>query len=66
MEVCRERDTKGQYEKADSGEYRSFPGVSAEYEDPQQPDLVLNAADTSIDACAEAVIELLKDRGFIK
>ena len=66
VEVCRERDTKGQYEKADSGEYRSFPGVSAEYEDPQQPDLVLNGADTSIDACAEAVIDLLKDRGFTK
>lgn len=66
VEVCRERDTKGQYAKADSGEYGSFPGVSADYESPASPDLVVNAADSSVDQCADAIIELLRERSLIK
>ena len=66
VEVCGERDTKGQYDKADSGEYQSFPGVSANYETPVEPDLVLNAAESTVDQCADAVIELLRKRELIK
>ena len=66
VEVCRQRDTKGQYAKADSGEYGSFPGVSADYEPPVKPDLVVNAAESSVDQCADAIIELLKERTLIK
>ncbi|MGI9470251.1 MAG: sulfate adenylyltransferase subunit CysN [Rubripirellula sp.] len=66
IEVCRERDTKGQYQKADQGELRNFPGVTATYEDPSAPDLVLNGAEQSIDGCADAVIELLRSKGMIK
>lgn len=66
LEVCRERDTKGQYKLADEGELPNFPGVTAKYEIPENPDLVLNAADQSIDACADAVIELLRSKQIIK
>ena len=66
VEVCRTRDTKGQYEKADTGEYGSFPGVSADYEIPVEPDLVVNAADSSVDQCADAIIELLREREMIR
>lgn len=66
VEVCRERDTKGQYEKADAGELRNFPGVTADYEAPASPDLVLNGAEQSIDDCADAVIELLQTKSIIK
>lgn len=66
IELCRERDRKGQYQKADAGELRNFPGVTADYEAPPNPDLVVNAADQSIDQCADAVIELLRSKGMIK
>ncbi len=66
IEVCRQRDTKGQYAKADAGELLNFPGVTADYEPPSNPDLTINAAETSIEKCAEAVIELLRSGGFIK
>ncbi|MDA7864928.1 sulfate adenylyltransferase subunit CysN [bacterium] len=66
LETCRERDTKGQYKMADEGELPNFPGVTAKYEAPSNPDLVLNAADQSIDACADAVIELLRSKQIIK
>lgn len=66
LETCRERDTKGQYKMADEGELPNFPGVTAKYENPSNPDLVLNAAEQSIDACADAVIELLRTKQIIK
>lgn len=66
LEVCRERDTKGQYKLADEGELPNFPGVTAKYEAPANPDLVLNAAEQSIDTCADAVIELLRSKQIIK
>ena len=66
VEVCRERDTKGQYEKADAGELRNFPGVTANYEPPVAPDLTIDASTQSIDQCVDAIIELLKSKEFIK
>ncbi len=66
LEVCRERDTKGQYAKADAGELLNFPGVTAAYEAPENPDLIINAAEQTVDECADAVIELLRVKGIIK
>jgi bifunctional enzyme CysN/CysC len=66
IEVCRERDTKGQYAKADAGELPNFPGVTAEYEVPQNADLVIDASEQSIDQCAEAIIEQLRSKAIIK
>jgi bifunctional enzyme CysN/CysC len=66
VDVCRQRDTKGQYAKADAGELRNFPGVTATYEAPADPDLVIDASDRSIDQCADAVIELLRSKRMIK
>lgn len=66
VDVCRQRDTKGQYAKADAGELRNFPGVTANYEHPSRPDLVLDASELSIDHCADEVIGLLREKGFIK
>lgn len=66
IEVCRARDTKGQYAKADAGELSNFPGVTAIYEPPTEPDLVLDASRDSIDACAEKVVQLLIEKGFVR
>lgn len=66
LAICRERDAKGQYAKADAGELLNFPGVTAEYEPPTSPDLVVDLSESSVGACADAVIELLKTRGFVK
>jgi bifunctional enzyme CysN/CysC len=66
VDVCRQRDTKGQYAKADQGELRNFPGVTAPYETPASPDLEIDASDRSIDQCADAVIELLRSKGMMK
>lgn len=43
LEVCESRDPKGLYRKARSGEIQNFTGISAPYEAPQNPDLILPA-----------------------
>ncbi|HBJ37650.1 MAG TPA: bifunctional sulfate adenylyltransferase subunit 1/adenylylsulfate kinase [Planctomycetaceae bacterium] len=66
IEICRTRDTKGQYAKADSGELTNFPGVTGIYERPTEPDLVLDAGKDSIEKCADAIIAMLKEKQYIR
>ena len=66
IELCRQRDTSGQYVDADAGKLKEFSGVTAPYEVPETPDLVLKTADQSIDDCATAVIQLLTEKGFLR
>ena len=65
VEVCRERDTQGQYALADSGELPNFPGVTAPYEAPESPDLVVPTHELTIDACVDQLIALLENKGII-
>jgi bifunctional enzyme CysN/CysC len=64
-EVCRQRDTEGHYALADSGQIANFPGVSAPYEEPAKPDLVLPTHQLAVDACVERIIALLRSRKVI-
>jgi bifunctional enzyme CysN/CysC len=65
LEVCRARDPEGLYAKADEGEIANFPGVSAPYEPPAQPDLVLRTAEAPVDECVSQIIQVLRGRGMI-
>ncbi|HUP79065.1 MAG TPA: sulfate adenylyltransferase subunit CysN [Pirellula sp.] len=64
--VCRQRDTKGHYAAAEAGKLPNFPGVSAVYELPEEPNLVLDTGDLSVDECVSAVLELLKANQIIR
>jgi bifunctional enzyme CysN/CysC len=66
VEVCRQRDVDGHYRLADTGEIAMFPGVSAPYEAPSNPDLVLHTARQSIDECVDAILALLEQRGVLQ
>jgi bifunctional enzyme CysN/CysC len=59
VDVCRQRDSEGQYDRADRGEILNFPGVSSAYEEPESPDLILPAHEWTVDQCVEAVLQLL-------
>ena len=65
LEVCRQRDTEGHYLLADAGEMKHFPGVSAPYEAPLNPDLVLPTDQWPVAKCVDALLKLLGDRGAI-
>ncbi len=65
LEVCVERDVKGMYEKAFAGEIENFTGVSDPYEEPVNPDLVLNTHLETPEESAAIAIAFLEERGYI-
>lgn len=65
IEVCRQRDQEGHYARADAGEIANVPGVSAVYEPPIAPDLVLPTDQLPLDECVARVIALLESHGVI-
>ena len=65
IEVCRKRDTDGHYALADSGEMANFPGVTAPYEPPAKPDLVLPTHEWPVAKCVDALVALLESRGIL-
>jgi bifunctional enzyme CysN/CysC len=65
LEVCRQRDTDGHYKLADTGELTNFPGVSAPYEPPAKPDLVLPTHEWPVGKCVDAIVSLLDSRGVV-
>jgi adenylyl-sulfate kinase len=64
LAVCEERDPKGLYKRARAGEIPSFTGVSAPYEAPPRPDLILRTAEEGVDACVGRLLRMLRDRGL--
>lgn len=65
VEVCMERDVKGMYEKALSGEIRNFTGVDDPYEEPEDPELILDTDKDDIEECARKVIVKLRELEYI-
>jgi len=65
VDVCERRDPKGHYQRAREGKIRDFTGVSAPYEEPSDPELVLDTANISIDDSVAQVLALLRSRDII-
>jgi len=65
LAVCEERDPKGLYKKARTGEILEFTGISSPYEEPDDPELILDTANNTIETCVEQVVKCLKARGII-
>ncbi len=66
LDVCRTRDPRGVYARADAGELGDFPGVSAPYEPPVDADLVIDTSTQSVEAGVDAVLALLDARGVVR
>ncbi len=65
LEVCEQRDVKGLYQKARAGEIPEFTGISAPYEAPEKPELVLKTAEASLEECVGRVLTDLQKRGIV-
>ena len=63
---CERRDPKGMYKKAKAGQIRDFTGVSAIYEEPEHPDIVLETDKLSIEDCVQALLNFLVQNDYIK
>jgi adenylyl-sulfate kinase len=65
VEACAERDVKGLYKKAFAGEIKEFTGVSDPYEEPLNPEIVLETEDETPEESAAKIIAYLEERELI-
>ncbi len=66
LKTCEERDPKGLYKKALAGEIKEFTGISAPYEEPLNPELVINTTEeTDIDKNADKVVKYLMSNDYL-
>ena len=65
LEECERRDVKGLYARARRGEVKNFTGISAPFEAPQNPALVLDTTDTPVEESVEKVLALLEEAGVL-
>ena len=59
LELCELRDPKGLYARARAGQLAGMTGVSAPYEDPSDPDLVLRSGEETVESAVERVLRAL-------
>jgi adenylyl-sulfate kinase len=65
LEDCEDRDTKGLYAKARSGEIKEFTGISDPYEEPERPEIRVETHDKSPEESAAQVLAYLEAEGLI-
>ncbi len=65
LSTCEQRDPKGLYKKARSGQIKNFTGIDSEYEAPVSAEVTLNTAELNVDECVERVISYLKQNEII-
>jgi adenylylsulfate kinase len=65
VETCEQRDPKGLYQKARNGEIPEFTGISAPYEAPENPELVLDTGSMTIEEGVSRIIEYLEEKGYL-
>ncbi|HEU0016110.1 MAG TPA: adenylyl-sulfate kinase [Longimicrobium sp.] len=65
LDTCEARDPKGLYARARRGEIPEFTGISAPYEPPLEPELVVNTARHDLRTCTEQVIAYLEENGYL-
>ncbi len=66
LEVCEQRDPKGLYKKARSGDIKHFTGIDSAYEAPENPEIHLSYTDESAEETAERLYQALKSEGYVK
>src|SRR5262249_6195710 len=59
LQTCERRDPKGLYRRARAGEIAEFTGVSAPYDPPEAPELLVDTAQDPIEACVEMILRYI-------
>ncbi|MCF6235791.1 MAG: adenylyl-sulfate kinase [Gammaproteobacteria bacterium] len=65
LEKCEERDVKGLYKKARSGEIKEFTGISSPYEAPVNAEVVVDTGELDLKTSAEKVVDYLVKKGVV-
>jgi len=65
LEECIRRDVKGMYRKALAGEIKNFTGVDDPYEEPLNPELVLDTERETVEESVHKVLAYLEENGYV-
>jgi adenylylsulfate kinase len=65
LEECERRDTKGLYAKARAGQIKEFTGISAPYEEPASPELVVETEGRTVEESLAEILEYLEKKGYL-
>jgi adenylylsulfate kinase len=65
IEICRRRDPKGLYRRTDEGTLHKVTGVDDPFEEPLNPDLIVDTATHDVASSADQILQHLRERSFI-
>ncbi len=65
VEVCEERDVKGMYAKARAGQIKNFTGIDHPFEEPDNPDIVVDTDKQDIDESKQIILDFLNKMGYL-
>ena len=65
LNVCMERDVKGHYRRAIQGKIQNFTGISDPYEEPVNPEVIVESDRLSAEESLDHILDGLKDLDFL-
>lgn len=65
VDVCKERDPKNLYQKAEEGKIPNFTGVNHPYEEPEDAEVTVNTEELSAEEAKERVMDKIREKGWI-
>nr|WP_281276312.1 adenylyl-sulfate kinase [Dictyobacter kobayashii] len=66
IDVCRQRDVKGLYKLVDEGKVKNFTGVDDPYEEPENPELVIETDKETIEESISRIFARLEELGYLE
>ena len=66
LDVCEERDVKGMYKKARNQEIKGFTGIDDPYDVPENPEMIIETENKSLDESIEQILTYLKSKNHLK
>lgn len=66
LSVCESRDVKGMYKKARAGLIKEFTGISSPYQEPEDPDIVVETAQETLEESVGKIVMAIYARGVVK
>jgi adenylylsulfate kinase len=65
LETCEARDVKGLYKRARAGEIKNYTGIDSPYEKPENPEIVIDTDQQSLEESMSNILDFLKSNGVI-
>jgi len=65
LETCEARDVKGLYKRARAGKIKNYTGIDSPYEEPNNPELIINTNDETLENSASKILNFLEENLII-